>query len=72
MSRRAEALRVVAEALYGKGAGDFSVATGFTVLHESRQVVAALEEAGLLRLDEPLEVVKDFPSDTLGSTELEG
>lgn len=52
MTKRADAVRVVAEALYGKGAGDFNKATGFTIIHESRQVVAALEDAGLLVLDE--------------------
>lgn len=52
---RAEAIKVVAEALYGKGAGEFTKATGFTVLHESRQVVAALEEAGFLVFDSLVE-----------------
>lgn len=48
LSVREKAIKVVAEALYGKGAGDFNEATGFTVIHESRQVVDALENAGLL------------------------
>lgn len=38
--------RVVAEALWGEGAGDFNAATGYTITSESRRVAAAVLAAG--------------------------